>query len=313
MQTTGSCSRIVYALLLLLAALIWGSTFVAQSVGSESVGAFTFVACRSFLAGFALLPLAIFRARAEQKRSVPTQASRRTLWLGGALCGIAFVAASSLQQIGVGMTTVGKAGFITALYIVIVPICGIFVKKRVPWHLWCGVGIAVAGMYFLCITEQLTVERGDLFVFLCAVVFSLHILIIDHFSSKVDGVQMSCIQFFVAGALCLVPMLLLEKPSFAAVSAAAFPILYAGLLSGAVGFTLQIVAQKELQPTVASLIMSLESVFSALSGWLILHEKLSARELLGCGLVFSAVILAQIPAKGKTTKKGKQENIEKLC
>lgn len=305
MQTAASSRRIISALLLLLAALIWGSTFVAQSVGSESVGAFTFVACRSFLAGVALLPLSLLRARTAQKRNEPAPASRRTLWIGGALCGIVFVVASTFQQIGVGMTSVGKAGFITALYIVIVPICGIFVKKRVPWHLWCGVCIAVLGMYFLCITEQLTIGRGDLFVFLCALLFSGHILVIDHFSPRADGVQLSCIQFFVAGFVSLAPMLLLEKPSFAAVSAAAFPILYAGLLSGAVGFTLQIVAQKELQPTVASLIMSLESVFSALSGWLILHEKLSARELVGCALVFSAVILAQIPNKAKTAEKGK--------
>ena len=303
MPVAHSTRRIVSALLLLLAALIWGSTFVAQSVGSESVGAFTFVSSRSFLAGFALLPLSLIRARNEKKQGVKT--SPRTLCLGGALCGIAFVVASTLQQFGVGMTTVGKAGFLTALYIVIVPVLGIFVKKRVPWHLWCGVGIAVLGMYFLCITEQLTIARGDLLVFLCAVVFSLHILLIDHFSPKVDGVQLSCVQFFVAGGLSIVPMILIERPSVEALLAAAGPILYAGLLSGAVGFTLQIVAQKELQPTGASLIMSLESVFSALSGWLILHEKLSARELLGCVLVFAAVILAQIPVGTKTAEKGK--------
>ncbi len=305
MNKTHFPRQIVSALLLLLTALIWGSTFVAQSVGSESVGAFTFVACRSFLAGAALLPLALIRARRASRQDGPVKNTRRTLFLGGVLCGTALMVSSVLQQIGVGMTTVGKAGFITALYIVIVPICGIFVRKRVPWHLWCGVGIAVLGMYFLCITEQLSIGRGDLFVFLCALGFSGHILIIDHFSPRVDGVQMSCIQFFVSGILSLVPMLVFERPSLAALAAAAAPILYAGLLSGAVGYTLQIVAQKELQPTVASLIMSLESVFSALAGWLILHQTFSARELFGCILVFCAVILAQIPARTKTPDTGK--------
>lgn len=296
MQATRFPRRIVSALLLLLTAFIWGSTFVAQSVGSESVGAFTFVACRSFLAGTALLPIALCQARLSRKKQAPSTDSRRALWLGGVLCGTALMIASVLQQIGVGKTTVGKAGFITALYIVIVPLCGIFVKKRVPWHLWCGVGIAVLGMYFLCITEQFSVGQGDIFVFLCALGFSGHILIIDHFSPRVNGVQMSCIQFFVAGVLILVPMLLWERPSLASLAAAAAPILYAGILSGAIGYTLQIVAQKELQPTVASLIMSLESVFSALAGWLILHQTLSYRELIGCILVFCAVLLAQIPA-----------------
>ena len=306
MTTTRFPRRMVSALLLLLTALIWGSTFVAQSVGSESVGAFTFVCCRSFLAGVALLPIALFRARTAQKQQASVKSTRGTLWLAGALCGAVLMAASILQQICVGKTTVGKAGFITALYIVIVPICGVFVKKRVPWHLWCGVGIAVLGMYFLCITEQLTIGQGDLFVFLCALGFSGHILIIDRFSARVDGVQMSCIQFFVAGVLSLVPMLLLERPSLSALSAAAAPILYAGLLSGAVGYTLQIVAQKELQPTVASLIMSLESVFSALAGWLVLQQTLSVRELFGCVLVFAAVILAQIPAPAPRSKMQKK-------
>lgn len=305
MNKTRFPRQIVCALLLLLTSLIWGSTFVAQSVGSESVGAFTFVACRSFLAGAALLPLALIRARRAPRQNAPVKSSRGTLLLGGALCGTVLMVASVLQQIGVGMTSVGKAGFITALYIVIVPICGIFVKKRVPLHLWCGVGIAVLGMYFLCITEQFSIGRGDLFVFLCALGFSGHILIIDHFSPRVDGVQMSCIQFFVSGILSIVPMFVLERPSPAALAAAAAPILYAGLLSGAVGYTLQIVAQKELQPTVASLIMSLESVFSALAGWLILHQTFSAREMFGCILVFCAVVLAQIPARTTMPDTGK--------
>jgi len=296
MQSSSFSRQIVSALLLLLTSLIWGSTFVAQSVGSDSVGAFTFVASRSFIAGAALLPVIALRGRRAGSGEKTVPQGGKTLWLGGILCGTALTVASVLQQVGVAETTVGKAGFITALYIVIVPLCGIFLRKRIPWFLWIGVGLAVLGMYFLCITESFSVARGDLLVLLCAIVFSCHILIIDHFSPRVDGVKMSCVQFFTAGVLSLPFMLFLERPTAADLSAALLPILYAGLLSSAVGYTLQIVAQKNLQPTVASLIMSLESVFSALSGWLFLHQGLSSREFFGCCLVFAAVILAQLPA-----------------
>ncbi len=298
MQSSSVSKQIVSALLLVLAAFVWGSTFVAQSVGSDSVEAFTFLTSRSFISGVALLGvIAIRRAlRAKNKTESEKTASPRTLWIGGILCGVALMVASSLQQIGIKDTTVGKAGFVTAMYIVIVPLLGVFMKKRISANVWLGVGIAVLGMYFLCITDSFSISRGDFFVLLSALCFSVHILVIDHFSPKVDGVKLSCIQFFTCGVLSFAPALIFDKPTVADLAAAALPILYAGLLSGAVGYTLQIIAQKNLQPTVASLIMSLESVFSVLSGWVVLRQVLSVREFAGCILMFAAIVLAQLPA-----------------
>lgn len=285
----------VSALLLVLTALIWGVAFVAQSVGSDSVGPFTFLCCRSMIAGTALLPVIALRSR--RSAGIPRgTSSGRGVWLGGCMCGAALMAASTLQQIGIAGTTVGKAGFLTALYIVIVPLFGIFLKKKIPLSVWAAVLIAACGMYLLCINEGFTVSRGDGFMLLCAVCFSVHILTVDHFSPHADGIRMSCIQFYTCGLLSLFPMLLWEKPQWQAISDAWIPILYAGLFSSAVGYTLQIVAQKNVPPTVASLLMSLESVFSALAGWVILHESLSAKELTGCALVFLAILLAQLPA-----------------
>ncbi len=283
----------ISAALLVLTALIWGVAFVAQSVGSEHVGPFTFLSSRSLIAGVALLPLIAFRRRTSPAPKTP--ADRKNLWIGGLLCGCALTVASAFQQIGIAETTVGKAGFITALYIVIVPLFGLFLKKRVPLMVWLGVVLAVVGMYLLCITEGFSISRGDFFVLLCAACYSVHILVIDHFSPRVDGVRMACIQFFTCGILSGIVMLIAEKPTADVLVAAWLPILYAGLLSSGVGYTLQIVAQKNVPPTIASLLMSLESVFSVLAGWVLLGQALSLRELLGCVLVFAAILLAQLP------------------
>ncbi|MBQ4044601.1 MAG: DMT family transporter [Clostridia bacterium] len=283
----------ISAALLVLTALIWGVAFVAQSVGSEHVGPFTFLASRSLIAGVALLPLIAFRRRTSPGPKTP--ADRKNLWIGGLLCGCALTVASAFQQIGIAETTVGKAGFITALYIVIVPLFGLFLKKRVPLMVWLGVVLAAVGMYLLCITEGFSISRGDFFVLLCAACYSVHILVIDHFSPRVDGVRMACIQFFTCGILSGIVMLIAEKPTADVLVAAWLPILYAGLLSSGVGYTLQIVAQKNVPPTIASLLMSLESVFSVLAGWVLLGQALSLRELLGCVLVFAAILLAQLP------------------
>ena len=216
--------------------------------------------------------------------------------MGGICCGAALFVASGFQQIGVAGTTVGKAGFITALYIVIVPILGIFLKKKVQASVWISVAAATAGMYLLCMTGgSLTIGRGDLSVLIGSVCFSFHILIIDHFSPKADGVFLSCVQFFTAGILALVPSVLLEHEELSSLMAAWMPILYAGVLSCGVAYTLQVVAQKDTDPVIASLILSLESVFSVIAGWLILGETLSAREMAGCVLVFCAILLAQLP------------------
>ena len=286
-------------ILLALTALIWGSAFVAQSVGMDYLGPFTFNSVRSYLGGAVLLPV-IFFMRRQRKKSDEGKAEtgdRKTLVIGGICCGTALAAASSLQQIGLVYTSAGKAGFITALYILIVPVLGLFFGRRAGMKVWIGVALAVAGMYFLCITDGFSISKGDFLVFLCAVIFSVHILVIDHFAPKVDGVSLSCLQFFVCGILCAVPMLAQEQPQFGEILEAWMPLAYAGVLSCGVAYTLQVIAQKNTDPTVASLLLSLESVFSVLTGWVILGERLSGRELFGCALVFAAVVLAQIPGK----------------
>lgn len=309
--------KVKSSLLLLLTALIWGSSFVAQRTGIEYIGPFTMNSIRSFLGALVLLP--VIKVMDIQKRSKSTETvsqtqeeknkSRKDLILGGICCGIALTIASSLQQIGMLYTTAGKSGFITALYILIVPIIGLFMKKHVGIKTWIGVALAVLGMYFISVQEGFSISRGDFLTFLCAIVFAIHILIIDHFSPKVDGVKLSCIQFAVCGILCACPMVFIERPRIAQILTAWLPIAYAGIMSCGVAYTLQIVAQKGIDPTVASLIMSLESVFAALSGWLILHEHLSARELFGCILVFVAIILAQLPDRISVGQK-QQETAE---
>ncbi len=281
-------------LLLALTAFIWGVAFVAQSVGMEYVGPFTFNACRFLIGGIVLIPC-ILLFRKKNKRKEPK--NQKTAVVGGICCGSILFAASSFQQFGVASTTVGKAGFITALYIVIVPLLGIFLRKRIPWSVWVSVVLAIIGMYLLCMTEGLKVGKGDIYVFVCAICFSFHILVIDYFSPKTDGVLMSCIQFFTAGIISAIMMLIFENPELSAIFAAWAPILYAGIMSCGVAYTLQVVAQKNTDPVLASLILSLESAFSLLAGWVILGQKLSPKELGGCGLVFCAIILAQIPVE----------------
>lgn len=196
-------------------------------------------------------------------------------------------------------TTVGKAGFITTLYIIMVPILGIFLKRRVPKKVFVAAIIAAAGMYLLCMSEKLSLGKGDILVFICALLFSVHIMVVDHFSPMCDGIELSCIQFFAAGVVATLGALIFEQPSLSGILAGILPLAYAGVMSSGVGYTLQVVAQKNLDPTIASLVMSLESVISVLAGWLFLHQVLTGRELLGCVLVFGAVILVQLPEKKK--------------
>ena len=288
--------------LLLLTAFIWGVAFVAQSVGMDYVGPLTFNASRFIIGAIFLIPCIAFLDKLKEKenqaagKNIPeAPQNKKVLITGGICCGIAIAAASTLQQYGIAYTTVGKAGFITALYIVIVPILGIFLKRKPRLIIWFSVLLALVGLYFLCMTDSLSFSKGDTLVLLCAFVFSLHIMIFDHFSPMVDGVRMSCIQFAVAGVLCGIPALIFEHPTFSSLIAAWAPILYAGILSCGVAYTLQIVAQKNYDPTVASLLLSLESVFSVLAGWVILHQALSPREIFGCVLVFIAIILVQLP------------------
>ncbi len=298
------------SLILLLTALIWGVAFVAQSVGMDYVGPFTFNSVRFLIGGTVLLPcMALLKKiNPQTKRSEDSPKSKKDLILGGVCCGVVLCAASSLQQIGIAYTSVGKAGFITAFYIIIVPIIGIFLGKKCGISVWISVLLALAGLYFLCITENLTIDRGDVLVFLGALMFAVHIMVIDHFSPLADGVAMSCIQFFVSGSICAVQMLLFEKPQTGQLLAAWQPILYAGVLSCGVAYTLQIIGQKGMNPTVASLILSLESVISVLAGMVLLHQDLSQREILGCVLMFAAILLAQLPPLPQ--KQGKPDTPE---
>lgn len=292
------------SLLLLLTAFIWGVAFVAQSVGGEAVGCFTFNGVRSLIGAAVLIPVIYFLDAQKKKelgeeKFLEQKGDKKTLLFGGICCGVMLCIASNFQQFGISFTTVGKAGFITAMYILIVPILGLFMKKRVGAKVWLGVVLATVGLYMLCMTsESFSLSKGDFLVLICAGFFSLHILIIDYFSPKVDGVRMSCIQFFVCGVISTAIAFVFENPSFSAILSGWLPILYAGVLSCGVAYTLQIVGQKNMDPTVASLILSLESVFSVLAGWVILHQTLSVRELFGCVLMFLAIILAQLPEKG---------------
>ncbi len=292
-------------LLLVLAALIWGVAFVAQSVGMEYVGPFTFNSVRFLIGGLVLIPCIFFLDRRERtggEKKAPE--NKKMLLTGGICCGLCLTVASTLQQFGIMYTTVGKAGFITALYMIIVPVAGIFLGKKIALPIWVSVGLGVAGMYLLCITESFHVNFGDILVLLCSLCFAGHILVIDYFSPRADGVKMSCIQFFICGIICAVPMFLFEHPDLTVILNAWQPILYTGILSCGVAYTLQIVAQKGTNPVAASLLLSLESVFSVLAGWLILGQRMSVREILGCVLVFAGIILVQVPWKTGEKVKG---------
>ena len=290
-------------LILLLTATIWGVAFVAQSVGMEYIGPFTFNAIRCVLGGLVLIPvILVLKKKKEIGAENQEKEDKKTLWAGGIACGVILCIASNLQQFGIMEASVGKSGFFTALYIVMIPVIGIFIGKRPGIKLWFCVALAVVGMYLLCMKDgSFTIEWADIMLLLCALAFSFHILVVDYFSPKVDGVKMSCIQFFVCGVLSAVGMLFTETPDISNIQAAWLPLLYAGLLSCGVGYTLQIVGQKGINPVIASLIMSLESVISALAGWVILGQVLSPKEILGCVLMFVAIIITQIPIGNKKT------------
>lgn len=307
--------KIRNTIFLFLTAMIWGAAFVAQSVSMDYIGPFTFICLRSVIGGLFLIPVIMvidgIRKKGQnedlnvaglqndlQQMQSETQKlswKNKKLLEGGIVCGIFLFLANCFQQTGIQYTTVGKAGFITTFYIIIVPLIGLFFKKYCGVLTWIGVVIALAGLYFLCITEKLTIQRGDALILCCSFLYAGQILAIDHYNPLVDGVKMSCIQFLTGGVLGAIFMFLFESPNMAMILSAAGPILYTGIMSTGVAYTLQIVGQKGLNPTVAALIMSLESVFSALSGYIFLHQILSTRELIGCVLMFIAIVLAQLP------------------
>ena len=320
METPKKTHKVRNTFFLILTALIWGAAFVAQSVSMDYIEPLTFIFLRSLIGGLFLIPciwmldwlnrgsedsgqeaadsregLAAREAAAGERKGNVRWWTDRQVLAGGIVCGLFLFFANCFQQTGIQYTTVGKAGFITSFYIIIVPLLGIFLKRYCGILTWVAVVIALAGLYFLCMNEALEIQTGDFLILISAFLFAGQILAIDHFVRFVDGVKMSCIQFLTGAVLGCVGMLLFESPQISLIVQAAVPVLYTGIMSTGVGYTLQIVGQKGMNPTMAALILSLESVFSALSGFVILHQVMSGRELLGCVLMFTAIILAQLP------------------
>ena len=291
------------SLLLLLCSFIWGTAFVAQSAGA-GMGAYSFLAGRSWLAVVVLLPtVSAFDALRRKQGAAcgwPKGEQEKTLRKASLICGTLLFAASAAQQIGITLNpnSTAKSAFLTAMYVVLVPVFGLALGRKNSPQLWVSMVISVAGLYLLCMKNGFGgIEASDLVLLLCAVLFSFQILSIDHFAPQVDGVRLSLLQFFVVAVESSIAAVLLETPSIAQFGENLLPIAYCGIFSSGVAYTLQIIGQKDLHPAIASLIMCMESVFSALGGWLILHQSLSARESVGCALIFVAVVLAQLPVE----------------
>lgn len=283
----------------ILAAFIWGTAFVAQDLCADSIGTFAFNATRYFIAVLALLVVILISDKLKKNKPTLTaqekKAGSKQLWLGGLCCGAALAIASNFQQAGlVAGTDAGKAGFITALYVVLVPVFGLFFKRKVSLPTWIAVVLSVVALYLLCIKGDFSLAPGDLLVLVCAVCFAVHILVIDHFTAYCDGVKLSCLQFLFAGIISTICMFIFEDVDFAAILSCALPLLYVGIFSCGVGYTLQILAQKDSNPTVVTILLSLESVFAVIAGAIILKQQMTVREYIGCAIMFAAVILAQI-------------------
>ena len=298
-------TRLRNTLLLVLASFIWGTAFVAQSVGADYIGPYTFLASRSWLACVFLAALMLILRKAGKTNNAAAGPgfwqNSKVLVQGGFLCGLALFAASAAQQMGIGTTSTAKAGFMTALYVVLVPVCGVFFGRRPGAKLWACVAASVVGLYLLCLAgrDTLTLTGGEWLLLLCAFLFCAQILLVDHFSPQLDGIQLSFAEFFTVAVLSTICMLLFEHPTPEQFRLAGWGIAYCGIMSSGVAYTLQIVGQKQLDPTIASLAMCLESVFSALAGWIVLGETLSPTELCGCGLMFAAIVASQLPDRKK--------------
>ncbi len=303
MQNTYKKNNLIGSAFLLVAAFIWGSAFVAQTTGAEHVGPFTFICLRNVLGAVILLPVIFTLDTIKKKNGTyhkPEKKDYKALFSGGLVCGIALCLASVFQQAGIDKgTEPGKAGFITALYILLVPIFSLFLKKRVRPLIWACVAVSVVALYLLCVKEDNSVSLSDIYVLICAALYSVHILVIDKVSASTDGVRLSAVQFAVASVLSFLPALIYEGVDLDAILAAAPSIAYAGIFSSGVAYTFQIVGQKRTEPTLASMIMSLESVFAVLTSLVILHQVPTLREGIGCALMFVAIIVAQLPEKQK--------------
>ncbi len=284
----------------ILAAVVWGLSFVAQSEGA-SIGTFTFNAMRMLLGGTVLIPFAVISVIKGAKSDSPEEKSKNSLknvLIGSACCAVPFFIGCNLQQQAFFLDLgPGKVGFITALYMVLVPIAGIFMKQKLRLNIWTGVVLGVVGLYLLSVPAGgFSIGSGEIIAIFGAFAFAAHILVIDHFCNKVNNIALSCAQYLIAGIVSAFCMFIFEEPSFDAIKGAGVEIAYAGIMSCAVAFTAQIFGQKYTQPAIASILLCLESVFAVLFGWLILHEQLSSRELIGCAIMFTAIILTQLPA-----------------
>lgn len=286
--------RLKGSLALLLATIIWGSTFVAQSVGVEQIGPMSFLAIRGYLAIATLLPVVYLRDRKGFARKMKDP----KLWKAGLLSGVALFVATALQQVGLLYTTAGKGGFITAMYIILVPVFGLFLGKKPSVQIFFSVAVAAVGLYLLSGAGVTAINIGDVLMLMCAFAFTVQILILDHVAGELDSVALNLAQSLVC-ALVATSFMLTEDNTLPQIMSCWLPLCYAGILSMGVAYTLQIVGQKALEPTTASLMMSFESVFAAISGWLILDESLNATEAAGCALVFIAIIFSQIPLKSR--------------
>lgn len=288
-------------LMLLLTAFVWGSSFVAQSVGMEDVEAFTFNGIRTLMGAAVLIPFILIRDKISAKglsaeKIAERRASDKKTVIYGSFLGIALCAASNFQQFAFNYSTSGKIAFITALYMFFVPLLRLFLKKRVPAITWVCVLFGFIGLYFLSIdpTDLTAINKGDILTLICSVLFAVHILLVERFAPDVDGIKLSCVQFTVSGAISCALMLIFESPELPAIKSAIIPLLYSGVMSCGVAYTFQIVGQKYTEATVASLLMCMESVFGVLCGALILHETLSGREIAGCVIMFAAIVLSQL-------------------
>lgn len=285
--------------MLFLAACIWGFAFAFQSQGMDHMGPMTFNGIRFFIGALVLIPV-IFLFQKSKEKKKPSKDDIKVTLLGGVICGLCLFVASSLQQFGIQYTSVGKAGFLTTLYIILVPIIGIFFKKKVSIVVWISSLIAVAGMYLLCVSETMSINKGDIFAFCCAIVFAFHILSVDYFAPQTNGVVLSCLQFVTSGTCAMICAFIFEQPTLGQILNGIIPLLYVGVMSSGVAYTLQILGQKNADPAIASLIMSLESAVSVLGGWLILQQRLTKKELLGCLFMFIAVVGVQLFDAKKT-------------
>jgi drug/metabolite transporter (DMT)-like permease len=280
--------------LLLITAMIWGFAFVAQRSGMEFLGPFTFNAVRFTLGGISLIPLLLINKRRNFKnKQLPPLSSNKILLKGGIIAGLILFFGASFQQGGIVYTTAGKAGFITGLYIILVPILGIMFNKKTTAAIWLGAVIALVGLYLLSVNENLSIGLGDLLVLASAFFWALHVLVISRFSPKTDPIQLAFFQFMLCAFFSLIVSIIVETTTLQSILEASIPILYAGVVSVGIAYTLQVVAQQEAHPSHAAIIMSLEAVFAVLGGWIVLNESIPLRGLIGCGLMLTGMIISQ--------------------